>query len=80
MIRRFRDHGIAGLYDRREDNGEIKLDEQYLSRLYEIVDQQPTDFGYPRSTWTQELLAIVMKDLTGVLIHPGTMSRGPCRN
>jgi transposase len=75
VIRRFRDHGIAGLYDRREDNGETKLDEQYLSRLYEIVDQQPTDFGYPRSTWTQELLAIVMGDLTGVWIHPATMSR-----
>jgi len=75
VIRRFRDHGIAGLHDRREDNGETKLDEQYLSTLYETVDKQPTDFGYPRSTWTQELLAIVMKDLTGVLIHPGTMSR-----
>jgi transposase len=75
VIRRFRDQGIAGLHDRREDNGEAKLDEQYLSTLYEIVDRQPTDFGYPRSTWTQELLAIVMKDLTGVEIHPGTMSR-----
>jgi transposase len=39
------------------------------------VDKQPTDFGYPRPTWTQELLAIVMKDLTGTSIHPGTMSR-----
>jgi transposase len=75
VIRRFRDHGIAGLHDRREDNGETKLDEQYLSRLYEIVDKQPADFGYPRPTWTQELLAIVMKNLTGVEIHPGTMSR-----
>jgi transposase len=75
VIRRFRDHGIAGLYDRREDNGETKLNEQYLSRLYETVDRQPTDFGYPRPTWTQELLAIVLKDLTGVKIHPATMSR-----
>jgi transposase len=75
VIRRFRDHGIPGLYDRREDNGETKLDEEYLSRLYKIVDRQPADFGYPRPTWTQELLAMVMKDLTGVSIHPATMSR-----
>jgi transposase len=75
VIRRFRDNGVPGLYDRREDNGETKLDEQYLSTLYEIVDKQPGDFGYPRSTWTQELLTIVMKDLTGVSIHPATMSR-----
>lgn len=75
VIRRFRDHGIAGLHDRREDNGRIKLDEQYLATLYQIVDRQPPDFGYPRPTWTQELLAKVMEHLTGVKVHPGTMSR-----
>jgi len=75
VIRRFRDHGVAGLHDRREDNGQTKLDEQYLSKLYEIVDKQPTDFGYPRPTWTQELLAKVMEELTEVNVHPGTMSR-----
>ena len=75
IIRRFRDHGVAGLYDRREDNGQIKLDEQYLATLYETVDKQPPDFGYPRPTWTQELLTIVMEEQTGVKVHPGTMSR-----
>jgi hypothetical protein len=66
---------VAGLYDRREDNGETKLDERFLSTLYDIVDKQPTDFGYPRPTWTQELLAKVMEKLTEVKVHPGTMSR-----
>ena len=75
VIGRFRDHGIAGLHDRREDNGQTKLDEPYLAKLYEIVDRQPTDFGYPRPTWTQELLARVMEELTEVKVHPGTMSR-----
>jgi transposase len=75
VIRRFRDHGVAGLYDRREDNGQIKLDEHYLAKLYETVDKQPTDFGYARPTWTQELLAKVMERQTGVGVHPGTMSR-----
>jgi transposase len=75
VIRRFGDHGVAGLYDRREDNGQTKLDEQYLATLYEIVDKQPPDFGYPRPTWTQELLANVMEERTGVKVHPGTMSR-----
>jgi len=75
VIRRFRDHGIAGLYDRREDNGQTKLDEHYLTTLYDVVDKQPPDFGYPRPTWTQELLAKVMQEQTGVTVHPGTMSR-----
>jgi transposase len=75
VIRRFRNHGIAGLEDRREDNGQTKLDEQFLATLYDTVDKQPPDFGYPRPTWTQELLAKVMEELTGVKVHPGTMSR-----
>jgi transposase len=75
VIGRFRDHGIAGLHDRREDNGQTKLDEQYLATLYEIVDRQPPEFGYPRPTWTQELLAKVMEERTQVSVHPGTMSR-----
>ena len=75
VIRRFRNHGVAGLYDRREDNGQTKLDEQYLATLYEIVDQQPPDFGYPRPTWTQELLVKVMEERTKVKVHVGTMSR-----
>lgn len=75
VIRRFRGNGIPGLYDRREDNGQTKLDEQYLSALYKIVDKQPPDFGYPRPTWTQELLVKVMEEQTGVRIHPATMSR-----
>src|SRR5271168_1304940 len=75
VIRRFRDHGVAGLHDRREDNGQTKVDEEYLAKLYEIVDKQPPDFGYPRPTWTQELLAKVMEELTGIKVHPSTMCR-----
>ena len=75
MIRRFRDHGVAGLHDRREDNGQIKLDEHYLATLYETVDKQPPEFGYPRPTWTQELLAKVMESQTDVKVHPGTVSK-----
>jgi transposase len=76
VVRRFKDHGVAGLEDRREDNGQTKLDEPFLAILYEVVDRQPTDYGYPRPTWTQELLSLVMEKLTGVKVHPGTLGRG----
>lgn len=72
---RFRDHGVAGLYDRREDNGTVKADEWFLAGLHDLVDQSPRDHGFPRPTWTRELLAQVMFDRTGVSIHPATMSR-----
>jgi transposase len=75
VAERFREHSIEGLMDRREDNGESKLDETFLGQLREVVDQSPLDFGYHRPTWTRELLVAVMKKLTGVSVHVGTMSR-----
>lgn len=75
VLRRFRELGVPGLYDARADNGTVKLDEHYLSLLYETVDQSPNDYHYIRPTWTQELLAKVMTYRTGVKVHRSTMSR-----
>jgi transposase len=76
---RFRQGGVAALPDRREDNGELKLDERFLGLLHDVVDGVPEDYGYPRPTWTQELLAQVMHRKTGVKVHAGTMSRALTR-
>jgi len=75
VLARFRDLGIAGLADRREDNGQLKLDEEFLARLYKLVDGCPRDYGYPRPTWTTELFCLVMEQETGVKVHRATMSR-----
>ncbi len=75
VVNRFVDQGVVGLYDRREDNGDLKLDEGYLGRLKEIVELSPREFGYLRPTWTRELLVEVMVRETGIRIHPATMSR-----
>jgi transposase len=75
VLRRFRELGRPGLYDARVDNGTVKLDEHYLSLLYQTVDQSPNDYHYIRPTWTQELLAKVMAYRTGVKVHRSTMSR-----
>jgi transposase len=72
---RFREAGEAGLIDRREENGERKLDEQYLQTLYEIVASSPEQYGWPRPTWTRELLVHTLRALTGIRIHVTTMSR-----
>lgn len=75
ILNAFSRSGPASLYDGREDNGETKLDEYYLGQLYEVVDGCPLDYGYPRPTWTQELLNHVMRKRTGISVHRGTMSR-----
>jgi transposase len=75
VAQRFCEQGELGLLDHREDNGEPKLDERYLSILYEVVRSCPEDHGWSRPTWTRELLVATMRKKTGVPIHVATMSR-----
>jgi transposase len=75
VLARFREDGVAGLHDRREDNGTLKLDEGFLSMLFDLVDDTPQDYGFTRPTWTRELLAKLMHEFTGIRVHVGTMSR-----
>lgn len=72
---RFREHGAEGLMDRRGDNGAAKITEDYVLALVEAVRGSPQDYGYPRPTWTQELLVKVMAERTGIRICVPTMSR-----
>ena len=75
VIARFQADGMAGLVDRREDNGDSQIDWEYESRLCEVVAGSPQDHGYRRPTWTQELLIKVLKKLSGIKISVTTMCR-----
>lgn len=75
VLGRFRQRGEVGLVDAREDNGQLKVDQEYLYHLRKVLEKSPQEYGYPRPTWTRELLVEVMVKLTGVRIHPATMSR-----
>jgi transposase len=75
VAKRFRQRGEWGLFDGREDNGDTKLDERYLSLLYEVVRSRPPAHGWRRPTWTREMLVATMARKTGVRIHEATMSR-----
>jgi len=75
VARRFREYGEWGLWDAREDNGQTKLDDNYLSALYRVVRGTPQQYGWRRPTWTRELLIETLVRLTGVRVHVTTMSR-----
>ncbi len=45
------------------------------AELLSIVAGSPQGYGYLRPTWTQELLALVLAQRTGVTISVATMSR-----
>jgi len=71
---RFREAGEAGLVDRREENGQRKLDEPCLAALYELVRSSPQEHGWRRPTWTREMLADTLWQKAGVSLHVSTMS------
>jgi transposase len=76
VARRFVEQGEIGLADRREDNGQTKVDESYQAELLRLVaEDSPQDHGYRRPTWTQELLLLVMAQTTGIRISQSRMSR-----
>jgi transposase len=79
VLGRFRAHGEAGLCDGRADNGPDKLSEAYLAKLYQLVRATPQDSGWRRPTWTRELLLLTLARLTGVRVHPATLSRALAR-
>lgn len=67
--------GEAGLQDRREENGDRKVDEGFLGRLQELLAQRPTQCGWERSSWSRELLAREMAKRTGVRVSRSTMGK-----
>ena len=71
---RFQDEGVEGLSDHREMNGATKLDDEYLSTLWEVVQACPLDYGWGRPTWTREMLVETMAEKTGIRLHVSTMS------
>ena len=76
IARRFIEQGGVGLADGREDNGEVKVTEDYEWHLVIMVAcESPQDNGYRRPTWTQELLCLVMADKTGIRISPSRICR-----
>ena len=75
VAERFIGEGMSGLEDRREDNGEVKVDEEFEANLFLVLEGSPHNFRYERSTWTLELLTLVLSDETGVGISTTTMSR-----
>ena len=74
-LRRFEKGGVAGLVDRRGHNGARKVDDDYLTELLVLLYGRANDYGWPRPTWTRELLAKTLFERTGTRIAVSTMSR-----
>jgi len=75
IARRFVEQGPAGMADGREDNGNPKINEACEWELLVAVACSPRDYGYLRTTWTQELLLRVTAERTGITVSTTTVCR-----
>lgn len=72
---RFIEAGPAGLVDRREDNGDPKVTDDFEWTVLIAVACSPSEYGYQRPTWTQELLVLVAAQQTNIEVSTTTMCR-----
>lgn len=75
VAERFVREGMAGLVDRREDNGETKVTEDHEAFLLQASAESPQEYGFARPTWTLELFVEVLQDKMGIRVSTTTMSR-----
>lgn len=72
---RFRAEGMAGLEDRRTENGVPKADADLRQALAEMLKHPPTHYGWQRPNWTRELMALQLAAETGVQVSVTTIDR-----
>ncbi len=74
-IARFADGGREGLLDGRVSNGRRLIDDSFADGVRELLDGSPRDHGFIRSTWTRELLALVMEQKGHARVAACTVGR-----
>lgn len=75
VANRFVAEGEYGLRDRRSEAPPVKVTEEYVQRLEELVYQCPQDLGWHRTTWTCEALGKQLAEETGIVLHPTHVGR-----
>jgi transposase len=75
VVERFADDGRDGLLDRRSSNGPRVVDDAFRQEVRELLEGTPREHGFLRSTWTRELLVIVMERRGRPRVSPCTMGR-----
>lgn len=71
----FIEQGEAGLQPQPRGPRPSTVTPTLITRLLAVVEGHPPDYGYLRSTWTSELLALLLKRQHGFAIHASTVRR-----
>jgi transposase len=63
------------LVDGRHDNGQRKVDDDLRCAVWQMIQDSPRTYGYPRPTWTLELLRLVIAEVLNVILSVGHLWR-----
>lgn len=71
IVHRFLAEGETALLDRRAEHGAVKVDEDIRTGLETILCNCPEGYAFPRTTWTLELIALVIEQALQARISVG---------
>jgi transposase len=74
-LKRYRAEGINGLADVPRPGGPPKITGAYQERLLQLVRQRPRSLDLPYSLWTNQRLADVLAEETGIRVSDETVRR-----
>jgi len=73
--RRYEQYGEAGLVPESQGRPAGTVNKTTCSHLLKLIRDQPSDYGYPGSRWTSEMLARQLVETCSVVIHASTVRR-----
>ena len=75
MVARYRRRGEVSVIDGRVENGRRKVDPDVAGGIFEILEHSPPAYGYPRWTWTLELIAKVVAQVLAITLSVGHLGK-----
>lgn len=74
-IHDFNRSGLEGILPQERVGRPAKITQDILKQLLDLVESDPRDLQYPFSTWTAELLALALKEQTGLIVSESCVRR-----
>jgi transposase len=67
----WREQGIEGLANKKKPGRPAKATEAYCQKVEEILEKEPSEYGYHFAIWTSDRLRAHLEKETGILLSEG---------
>jgi transposase len=69
--RLWRENGLEGLANKPQKGRPPKANDAYYQKLDELLEKEPSEFGYRFAIWTSDRLRVHLEKETGILLSEG---------